>query len=47
MKEIEETIKQIIELLERSMEKADSINNKLDSLLEAITNQNRPPLGPR
>ena len=47
MKEIEDSIKQMIEQLDRSIEKADSINNKLDKLLEAITNQNRTPLGPR
>ena len=47
MKEIEESIKQMIEQLNRSIEKADSINQKLERLLEAVTNQNRVPLGPR
>lgn len=42
MKEIEETIKQMIELLDRSMEKADSINQKLDKLLEAVTKTSKP-----
>ena len=37
MKEIENKLKQMVEQLERSIEKADSINQKLDKLLEAVT----------
>lgn len=37
MKEIEAKLKQMVDQLERSIEKADSINKKLDTLLEAIT----------
>lgn len=37
MKEIESKLKQMVDQLERSIEKADSINKKLDILLETIT----------
>lgn len=37
MNEIENKLKQIIEKLESSMTLADSINKKLDLLLEAVT----------
>ena len=42
MNEIEAKLKQMVEQLERSIEKADSINKKLDTLLEAVTKTSKP-----
>lgn len=42
MNEIEAKLRQMIEQLERSIEKADSINQKLDTLLEAVSKVSKP-----
>lgn len=43
MKEIESKLKQMIDQLERSMVLTDSINQKLETLLEAITKTSPQP----
>ena len=47
MKEIEEQIQVVLEKMDSMSERLEIIDKKAKELLEAVTNQNRPPLGPR
>lgn len=47
MKEIEDQIRIILEKMDRLSEKVEDLNEKVNYLLEALTSQNRTPLGPR
>jgi len=47
MKEIEEQIQVILEKMDSMSERLEIIDMKAKELLEAVTNKNRLPLGPR